>query len=377
MILFQVGDLLVLKFKVAMVSPNPPWFPGGVERHIGELAKGLHKHVDMEIYCTTLNSSEVGTKQWEGIKTHVFKAKGSGYHYSGDLGHYLKSELECDIIHAHGFTTYIPTAAKKSRKRKAFIVTPHFHPIGSTTLYRFERKIYDPLIGKKILNSADGIICVSKTERDLLVDKFPGIKEKITIIPSGVDIRSIQEAEPFPVEGPMILYIGRMEGYKNVDMIIDALTELPSDYRLTLIGGGPEIDVLQKKTKQLNLELRVQFLGNVSDSELNRWRQSCSVFITLSDIEAFGSSVVEALAASKPVIVNNRLSLKEFAKRYPVAVSAIDIHDSDSTKLAGLIVKQVEREENIKGIKLNLEDYDWRNICSSTLELYSNIMKKE
>ena len=80
--------------------------------------------------------------------------------------------------------------------------------------------------------------------------------------------------------------------------------------------------------------------------------------------------------ASKPVIVNDRLSLTEFAKMYPGAVRAIDVHSSTIEDLARLIQSQVEQKDEVRKLDLDLGKYDWKNVCKTTLDLYRKIIEE-
>lgn len=356
-----------------MVSPNPPWFPGGVERHVGELAKRLTDKVDIDIYCTSLDKDDLDRNEWGGMNVQVFHTRGSAYHYSRKLSQCLNESRDYDIIHAHGFTTYMPLASMKARPKKGFVFTPHYHPVGSTSLYSAARKIYDPVLGSRILKKADRVICVSKTEAGLLKEKYPWVEEKITVIPSGVDIERIRKARPYEKYGRMLLFVGRLEGYKNVDFLIKAVKHLPDDHELYIIGSGPEQDSLVELTNELDLDQAVHFIGNVSDIELNRWRATCDLFITLSEIEAFGSTVIEALASKKPVIVNDKMGLREFSTKYPKAVYGIDLARTKPAELAELIIKVLRKKGKVNEKDFDVSKYDWKLVTKKTLELYKSL----
>jgi glycosyltransferase involved in cell wall biosynthesis len=363
-------NAVVILVNVAMVAPQPPWYPGGVEKHVGEITRGLKENVKLEIYCTSDKPGDIKNTIWENVSVHVHKGSGYGHYYSKSLKAALRNVTDYDIIHAHGFTTYIPKAASLAKPKKSFIFTPHYHPVGSSTMYRFARVFYDPVIGKSILNKADKIICVSKTEKDRLAQTFPGVDKKISIIPNGVNISLIGKAKPYEQVGHTLLYAGRLERYKNIDKAILAMKDLPADYNFNVIGIGPDKIRLENLAKELELTDRVRFLGHISESELHRHFKTADLFITLSDIEAFGITVIEALCAKKPVVVNDAMSLSEFALQYPEAVTAVDIHNYDTAKLTALIRKKVERSPEVKDLTIDVSRYDWANICDSILKVY-------
>ena len=99
--------------------------------------------------------------------------------------------------------------------------------------------------------------------------------------------------------------------------------------------------------------------------------RSADVFITLSDIEAFGITVIEALASDTPVIVNNAMSLSEFAKDFPEAVTAVDVHRTTNDELVKLIKVKIEQSQKNKKLNIDVRRYDWANITSSILKIYN------
>ena len=67
------------------------------------------------------------------------------------------------------------------------------------------------------------IICVSHAEADLFLTHFPSARPRVTVIPNGVDLARITAAEPFPDAGPVVVTGGRLQSYKQIDRIIEAM----------------------------------------------------------------------------------------------------------------------------------------------------------
>ena len=257
-----------------------------------------------------------------------------------------------------------------SANSSLFVINPHFHEIGSTSYYRLLRSLYDPVIGKKILKKADRVICVSNIEKEWLTKKYE-VYNKIVIIPNGIDIDKIKNAKPYDFDGRLILYIGRLEKYKNIHILVHSMKYLLDNYYLHIIGNGSYKRALLKLIKQLNLEKKVRILSDLGDKDIHRWLKTCNISVNLSDVEAFGITVIEALCAGKPVIVNNKGGLAELPENHSQAILAISIDNSFSyKKLAEQIVSFSLNEPN-----LNLEDYAWKNIAMRIKEVYDSVGK--
>ena len=99
-----------------------------------------------------------------------------------------------------------------------------------------------------------------------------------------------------------ILYLGRLDKAKRVDLLLRAMTHVPAGVRCLVAGIGPERASLEKLARELNLGERVRFLGWVDDDTLVRLYAQCfAVFYTPLD-EDYGYVTVEAFQSEKPVI---------------------------------------------------------------------------
>jgi glycosyltransferase involved in cell wall biosynthesis len=139
-------------------------------------------------------------------------------------------------------------------------------------------------------------------------------------------------------------------------------------YHFYIIGSsGSYKSELVSLVRQLNLEDRVRILENVSDTEKYRWLKSCTVFINLSGVEAFGITVLEALAAGRPVIINEQGGLSEFGQRfsgvYPIAI------DRNQSNMDEVLSRTINGIKDISP-KVDLEEYNWDRIVERIETIY-------
>jgi len=100
----------------------------------------------------------------------------------------------------------------------------------------------------------------------------------------------------------VLLFAGRLIGWKGASLAIRALERLP-DWRLIVCGDGPEGRRLQRLAARLWLDDRVEFRGWVNRAELLRtMREEASVFVFPSLHDEAGWVVVEAMASGLPVV---------------------------------------------------------------------------
>jgi alpha-1,6-mannosyltransferase len=99
---------------------------------------------------------------------------------------------------------------------------------------------------------------------------------------------------------PLLVYLGRLDGEKKPDVVVDAFRRLPAALgaKLALIGEGP----LKSEIAALGDD-RIVMPGYVKDrSELARWLASADIYVSAMADETFGISIIEAQASGLPVV---------------------------------------------------------------------------
>ncbi|MFZ4536204.1 glycosyltransferase family 4 protein [Propionivibrio sp.] len=128
--------------------------------------------------------------------------------------------------------------------------------------------------------------------------------------PGTIDSR-IREQFSIPVEASLIVSTGRLIGWKGLRIIIETLPGIPNTHYL-IIGDGPEREKLEQLCAQLVVSDRVHFAGEVAHRDLPDHLRTGNVFVQPSiGEEAFGISVVEAMACGLPVLASDQGGLRE------------------------------------------------------------------
>jgi glycosyltransferase involved in cell wall biosynthesis len=104
----------------------------------------------------------------------------------------------------------------------------------------------------------------------------------------------------------------RLAHQKANDNIIQALTNLPANIKLLLVGAGSEEQMLRDLTKKLKLDNRVIFAGKVDRSVISKYRQISDIFVCPSRSEGLGNAFLSAMASRLPVIATTEGGLSEF-----------------------------------------------------------------
>jgi D-inositol-3-phosphate glycosyltransferase len=169
---------------------------------------------------------------------------------------------------------------------------------------------------RRIVAAADRIVCAADQEKQLLSRLYGAQPNRVTVIPCGVDLarfRPVDQARARRELGlgpqPLVLYVGRIEPLKGLDILVEAVAQLESrDARLLVVGGdaqaAPELGRLSERAIALGLDGRVQFTGVVDQARLPAYYSAADVCVVPSYSESFGLVAVEAMACGTPVIAS-------------------------------------------------------------------------
>ncbi len=227
-------------------------------------------------------------------------------------------------------------------------------------------------IFKRIFTYADHIQTISTYLASFAKDM--GATCPITVIPNGVDIKHFTQnyADGFleklagtlgKKEGDVFLVTTSRLVVKNaVSDIISALTYLPKNVKLLVIGTGYELNKLQNQVRQHALEARVQFLGFIPHTDMPAYLNISDVFIRPSISEGFGNSFIEAMACRLPVIATAVGGITDFLVDRETGI-VCEVNNPQSIALG---VETYMREPELQARIVNnaysmvLQRYDWQ-----------------
>lgn len=314
--------------KISHVSPR--YYPdfGGVESNVKEVCERLaKKDFEVEVLTTDPTGELVKEEIVNGVSVKRFRswAPNDAYCFSNELRRYLKKNSNnYDIVHAHSYHAIPALYAAQTKNKNKFFFNPHYHGSGHTYLRSLLHVPYK-LLGKRIFQKADRIICVSHYEKSLISKDFNIREEKVAVIPNGVNSQEFRSLRKREKNHRAVLSVGRLEKYKGLQHLIRVLKRLNNDVVLEIVGKGPYKETLVELSKKLGVYDRVRFSQDLPRTKLLQKYADADVFVLLSKYEAYGISVAEALASRTPCIVANTSALREwvdgkncFGIEYPI-----------------------------------------------------------
>lgn len=209
-------------------------------------------------------------------------------------------EKPIDLIHAHGALPCGHAAAKLSQRFGIpFLVSVH----GLDVFYERQAGRAGGVrlrkISEEIYSAARAVICISEKVGEAL----NGIGTNRRTVYNGVDASLFS---PGAEQGaPVILTVGNLIPTKGHALLLRSFARVSSvspEWRLRIIGDGPEYGKLLRLAESLQIEKRVQFLGRLDRPAVARAMQSCALFALPSSYESLGCVYLEAMACGKAVI---------------------------------------------------------------------------
>lgn len=231
----------------------------------------------------------------------------------------LLHDLKPDVVHAqchYMIGQGVLATAKKLGIR--MIATNHFMPENLDPFLPFHQW-FKRIVAKnswrdmgKIMGAAQVVTTPTPLAARAMRDYAR--LEKVLPLSNGIDSSNYELSENEVIDKnpyPTILFAGRLAVEKNVNEIIEALTLMQTvpNAHLEIVGDGEQRNVLADLAKTKGVTSRVHFLGHVSDAELRAAYLRADIFCQPGTAELQSLVTLEALSASRPVVLANAMAL--------------------------------------------------------------------
>ena len=367
-----------------------PYFKGGAERLQWELAARLAKKGHKVIFLT---GKWEGMKKYEiidGIEVHGLYNVKKFYNQEGRKSIYeslifaFKAMFwllsnNYDIVHVDQPPMIHLPVIRFSTWLKRKPVTVVWHEIWNKYWYKYLGVF--GFIGFIIERTTPFLFSMNfavslGTYNNLISNGVS--KKKLTMLFPGIDLSILSNGKKSIEKTDLInvIYFGRLIPHKNVDVLIETAKFLPSSWKIVIIGDGPMFYKYKKQINHLPKEAAsVIMRGSVNNDELYQIISRSSVFVSLSEREGFGMSVLEALAFGLPTIIYNHPmneAFNIFSKICPKQI--ISVNELDPTKISKTIIKAFSNNKKEKCSSVNYFDWDKR-VSELENTFYTNLRK--
>lgn len=307
----------------------------------------------------------------------------------GIIGQARKEVREFDIIHMHNYRTFQNLVVRHyaRRHRVPYVLQAH-----GSLLTLFQRaalkKAFDRLWGHSLLQDASVLLAIG--EKESKEYQILGVSPHRTlVVNNGIylkDFSSLPERGAFrqkhglrPAER-FILYLGRIEKPKGLDLLLKAFSQLPREFaevRLAIVGPDEGYAPSLKVTStELGLGERVLFTGPLYGRDKLEAYVDADVFVLPSYHEVFGISALEAAACNIPVIVTDRCGIAGVIQDYPRGYVVTATPEELQRRILYILSGQTKTgTDNVKWDKV-LRDHDWLQIARQMETVYTSCLNR-
>ena len=304
-------------------------FINGVTTSVLMLKKSLEKkgHV---VYIVTVNAENMKYQMEEngkvvripGIPIGIYDYRLTGIYPIKAIRMIKKWNL--DVIHSQtefGIGTFARIISKQLNIPLVHtyhtMYEDYVHYITHGYFNRSSKKIVEYLTLFYCDKTISELVVPTKKAYELFKQKYK-VDRNVYIVPTGIDVEKfyrennkklnvLKKRKELGIDADdfVILFVGRVASEKNLDLLLSvmkSLVSVSSRIKLLIVGDGPDSEKYQKYVQRVGLDRNVIFAGKVPWDQINSYYLIADCFATASHTETQGLTVIEAMAASLPVV---------------------------------------------------------------------------
>ena len=315
--------------RIGIFTDTYPPYINGVSTSIVMLQHALEK-LGHEVFIVTVNPENMKYQfdndnkiiRIPGVPIGIYDYRLTGIYPLRAIETIKKWNL--DIIHSHtefGIGTFARIMAKQLDIPLVHtyhtMYEDYVHYITKGYFQRSSKKIVEYLTKFYCDKTATELIVPTKKTYDLFKQKYK-YDRNVHIVPTGIEverfyseqfkekeINDLRKKLGIRSNEDVILFVGRLGEEKNVNTLIEAhvsITRTNPNTKLLIVGTGPDLDNFKELARKYGVTKDVIFAGRVPWEEVPKYYQIATLFATASKTETQGLTVIEAMAASLPVV---------------------------------------------------------------------------
>ena len=374
---------------------------GGMNVHVRELAKAMaNRGATVDVF-TREHDYQCDGGEAEGDGVNYFHVA-AGPHDAplGDLSNYLDEFVagmrECQqrnnvrylAIHSHYWLSGWAGLRLAAATGTPQVVT--FHTLSRIKLQSRSGE-QEPAARQeteeRIIAEADCVVAFSPHERDAMVRLYGADRNRVSLIPCGVDLnrfRPIGRATARRELGlnghKVMLYVGRIEPLKGADLLLHAAASLESEdgVQVLVVGsdadGSGDLERLHQLSNELQLGDTVEFVGRVPQERLALYYSAADVCVVPSFYESFGLAALESMACGTPVVATRVGGLSTIVQHGRTGyLKSWRCPEAFAQSLEMIMANEDLRDSMGRAARNRAETLSWDQVAGRLLALYGRL----
>jgi len=230
---------------------------------------------------------------------------------------------------------------------------------------------------------------VSGIAREKFIAEYPFLSGRTEVLHPGVDMvsfdklhrndcrESIRKQFGFNLSDTVLLFVGMNFELKGLDQLIQAMAQLKSIRQPTpiklLVAGKGNINKYQKMAEDAGLDGDVRFAGVIKE-RMEDVYMSADIFAMLSQFDTFGMTVLEAMAASLPVIVSHHVGAKDLVQD---GVNGFIVERDDIDAICDRLLVLLDQDKRIAMGRYGhhvAQNHTWDLLADKMIQMYEKIL---
>ena len=280
---------------------------GGIEQTVERMARWCLARGD-EVTVLTSNPGKRRTTEETVNGVHVIRvaeyARALSTPLCPTMARHL-ARIPADVHHLHYPNPTGELSWLAVRPRAPMVMTYHGDVIRQAPLMPFYGPFVHAVLGGAalVMPTSDNMIRRSKF--------LQAHRDHVRVVPLGIDLEPFLAADPrgpaasamrarYP--GPIVLFVGRLIRQKGLDVLIQAMRDVPAT--LLIVGNGPEREALERQVRDAGIADRVVFPGRIEPRDVPAWMAAADVGVlpSVTPAESFGLSMVEMMGCGLPIV---------------------------------------------------------------------------
>lgn len=404
--------IAVISMHTSPTAPLGKMANGGLNVYVREVCSAFSdRGIATDVYTRVQSDDDPRTEQLAPLSRVVYLPAGRGLDkyslyrevpsFAAAVNRFAAAEgLEYDLLFSHYWLSGEVACLLRPRLAAAWAHIAHTLGVVKNAHLAIGDRPEPALrirVEGEIAQQADLLVASTADESRELVDSYHADPSRVVVVAPGVDLvtfhpidRELARREIGAGPGPLLLFVGRLERLKGVDIAIRALAELGRrpgsahrDVRLLVLGDDAraqgEGDLgekarLESIARDEGVRDRVEFIGSVAHHELPFFYAAADACLMPSYNESFGLVGLEAQACGCPVVGSGVSGIRSVVRD---EVTGFLVDGAEPSAYADRIARLLDEPELARQMgrrgQLLAQRFSWNRTADRLVDLFSEL----